>query len=203
MEVVFSDSASIQDIFIIMQEIWKDIKWYEWKYQVSNLGKIKSFWYWKCNLLSQWKTKYWYLTIVLVKNIKKTFSVHRLVAEAFIPNTDNKPCVNHINWVKSDNRIENLEWVTYSENIKHSYMEWLRKVTENNNFYKKNPVRWKFWKSNWSSKKITQYSISWDFIKEWDSIMDVERELWINDSSIWKCCIWKYRHAWGFIWRFK
>lgn len=68
------------------------------------------------------KTHVGYFQVGLTKNHKRYFfGVHRLVAEAFIPNPQNKPCVNHRNGIRYDNRMENLEWVTYSENMKHAY----------------------------------------------------------------------------------
>src|SRR5690606_20486705 len=63
-----------------------------------------------------------YSTVVLSNNgTKRRFLVHRLVAEVYLPNNEGKPCVNHINGIKTDNRVENLEWVTYSENERHSH----------------------------------------------------------------------------------
>ena len=102
------------------EEIWKPIKDFEGYYEVSNMGRVRSLNYkrtGKEKILKNIGDYKGYLEIVLTKNGKqKQFKVHRLVAEAFIPNPENKPCIDHINTVKSDNRVENLRWVTYKEN---------------------------------------------------------------------------------------
>ena len=112
----------------IMKEIWKDVQGYEGQYQVSNLGRVKSI---KrklnngrtvnekmLNSSSKKKTQDGYLMVALAG---KTFRVNRLVAAAFIPNPDNKPVVNHIDGDKENNKADNLEWTTISENMLHAY----------------------------------------------------------------------------------
>ena len=102
------------------EEIWKPIKGYEGLYEISNLGRVKSLNYnrtGKEEILKNAECSNGYLTVGLTKNGKqKLFKIHRLVAEAFIPNPENKPCIDHINTIKNDNRVENLRWVTNEEN---------------------------------------------------------------------------------------
>lgn len=106
-------------------EIFKDIAGYEGKYQVSNFGNIKSLNYHRENkekIMTPKKSKSGYLIIGLRRaGIKKFYLISRLVAKSFLENNDNKQTVNHINGIKTDNNIENLEWATISENTKHAF----------------------------------------------------------------------------------
>lgn len=99
-------------------EEYREIKNFP-NYQVSNLGNIKNL---KGKLLSKYVSKKGYVVVCLYKNNKGTTkTVHRLIAQAFIPNPENKPYINHIDSNRANNDIKNLEWCTQSENLKHGY----------------------------------------------------------------------------------
>lgn len=102
-----------------MSELWIPIEGYEGKYAISSLGNVYS--HHSHRVLTPKKSRAGYLRITLcdAKNPPKTFMVHRLVATAFVPNPYNKLTVNHINEVKTDNRVENLEWATTAEQNIH------------------------------------------------------------------------------------
>jgi len=180
--------------------MWKDVVGYEGLYQISDCNEwVKSLNYnhtWMEKILNP-GIRSWYLFVGLCNNSKsKLLSIHRLVAIAFIPNPENKPEVNHKDWNKLNNNLDNIEWCTRSENSIHAYKMWLR---ETNNFKVKHPSKWKLWKNHFLSKKVNQYDLKWNLIKEWGSMSDVKRELWIY---VYYCCSWRLKTAGGFIWRY-
>lgn len=182
--------------------------WYEGTYKISTLWNV--IWVdrevngrivWTTKKV-KWKVKtirldkYGYPVVVLCKNWhQNTKTVHRLVAKAFIPNAENKTCVNHKNGIKTDNRVENLEWCTISENAIHSIH-----VLRNETWLMKNkPQLWKFWKEHNRSKYVKQFNLNWFFIKEWWSLMDIQRNLWFNAANIYMCCVWRVKKSHGYI----
>lgn len=170
-----------------MEEMWKDVIGYEGLYMVSNLGKILSI---KRNVILKSSINHkGYCYVVLSKHSKqKCVRIHRLVAEAFIPNLENKSQVNHIDCNKQNNCVTNLEWVTNSENQLHAWSNGLQKDVTGYN----NP----------KARKINQYNMNGDYIKTWLCIKDICDELYVHRSSIHRCLNGKYKTSHGYIWKY-
>ena len=174
------------------KEVWKDIQGYEGKYQVSNLGNVKSLQYrnkHEEHLLNKGYQTNGYYFYTLMKNAKgKNFLIHRLVASHFIPNPDNLPCVNHIDEDKSNNKVDNLEWCSYIYNSNYGTAIERRVKTSAD----KRP-------------NILQYTLDGKFVKEYSSITEAERCTGIKKGNICSCC--KNRigclTAGGYIWKYK
>lgn len=185
--------------YIIVTEIWKDIKDYEGLYQVSNLGRVKSV---KkeikyCNgkiviypekILKGFISTSGYFAVDLYKNnTRKRFYVHRLVAEEFIENPLNKPEINHIDEDKLNNRVENLEWCTSSENkLSGTVIERANKTRKDRKV---------------GYKRIGMYDLNNELIQVFDNIALAEECSRINRKTIYNSCnnrvksrkyIWKY-----------
>lgn len=177
-------------------EIWKDIKGYEGLYQVSSEGRVKSLKYGKEKILKSGKNSGGYLKVQLCKEGKiRHYLVHKLVAQAFIPNPNNKPFIDHINTIKTDNRVENLRWCTQKENQNNP----ITKIKFKNNY---KPCLGKFGKSHPVSKPILQFTLDGELVRKWDSITDAEKEIGFCHSNISKCCEGKRKSAFGYIWKY-
>ena len=163
-----------------MIEIWKDIKDYEDLYTISNYGKIKRK---KDNyIFKENKNSRGYRVITLTKNkIEKSYSVHRLVAETFIPNIYNLPQINHKDGNKMNNKVNNLEWCNQSYNMKHAY---------------KNGLEIK------KCKKVNQYDLDNNLIMTWNSVKEASKKLGIKSQKIYLVCNSKRNKAGNYIWRY-
>lgn len=173
-------------------EIWKPVVGYEDCYIVSSLGRVRSLDRYDSRghrrsgcIRKMIMEKNGYLRIAL-KN-KKHF-VHRLVAEAFIPNPENKPFIDHINTIRSDNRVENLRWVTKKENNNNPLT---LKKHRNASLGNKNPRH----------RKVLQYDKYGNFIREWDTITEAETTLNIT-HKIHFVCQGKGKTCGGYIWKY-
>lgn len=191
-----------------IKEIWKPIIGYEGIYECSNMGEIKSLNYNHANkaaLLILTTNNNGYKKVTLVKNgKKKDFSVHRLIAQAFIPNPNNLPQVNH----KDENKQNNMIWVNEDGSIDYnkSNLEWCDAIYNNN--YGSRKERIKPWLGmsggkHPKSRRIEQYTKEEEYIRAWDSISDIERELGFNGAHICSCANKKRKSANGFIWKYE
>lgn len=174
-------------------EIWKTVKGFEGFYEVSSLGRVKSLGNGNSNnskerILKPVKCN-GYLRVPLWKDGKpKNFSVHRLVANAFIPNPLNLPQVNHKDENKENNCVDNLEWCTQKYNVNYgSRTEKCSKKLINREDL---------------SKIVHQFTKSGEFVREWNSLSDVQREIGYSIGNISQCCQGKRKSAYGYIWSF-
>lgn len=179
-----------------MTEIWRDIKDYEGLYRVNNIGDVINVR--TGRILKVAKQHNGYLSVALCKCGKqKTFIVHRLVAEAFLQNPLNLPFINHKDECKTNNFVGtpendftdgNLEWCTHKYNI--NFGTRIERIKEKN-------INGK------CSKQILQFSKTGEFIREWESLHEIQRQLGYYFQNIYHCCRGKYKQAYGFIWRYK
>lgn len=183
----------------LCNEIWKDVVGYEGLYQVSNLGRVKSIRGRKVTekIMKPHLQRTGYYSIWLCKEDKKgNKSLHRIIAEAFIPNPENKPCIDHVNGVATDNRIENLRWCTYKENSNNPVSIQKMINTRNSDEYRR------LQKSIQPSKKVDMLTLDGEYIKSFISISDAARELNGNIAAIHRCCNDKQKYAYGYKWRY-
>lgn len=175
-----------------MQEIWRDISGYEGLYQVSNLGNVKSLKFGKERIMKYTINRGGYYHLELSSKGKcKQYNVHRLVALAFIPNPDNKECVDHINGVRLDNRVENLRWCTKEENANFPLAKQNKSISMTNHPKKSQPV-------------LQIDKNTGEIINEYPSTCEAARQLGVSDSPISKCARGvHYNSAYGYIWKYK
>ena len=190
-------------------EIWKPVVGYEGLYEVSSFGRVRSLdrydgrgWWIKGRILKLSMNKKGYLTVGLSKNNqRKTFIVHRLVALHFIPNIENKPEIDHINTIKTDNTVflnedgsinyekTNLRWVTPKENSNNP-------LSLVNNSESKKGIK------NYRHQPVLQYDKDGNFIREWDTMTEAETTLNIT-HKIHVVCQGKRKTCGGYIWKYK
>lgn len=172
-----------------MLEIWKPIKGYESIYEISNLGNVRNV-NWRgqgYRLVKLHHDKDGYLRVGLNKNkIKHMKYVHRLVAEAFVENPLNKPFVNHKDEIKDNNIVDNLEWVTY---------------TENNNYGTRNQ-RVSASKRNTNCKAVNQFDLDGKLIKKWISLNEIRRQTGYDITHIMRVCKGIKHTGYGYRWEY-
>ena len=163
----------------MIKEYWKPVVGYEGLYMVSNWGRVKSIKFGKERILKPVTNSSGYLLVGLYKNnIEKKYSVHRLVAEAFIPNPYNLPQVNHRDENKLNNNVDNLEWCTNEYNINYG--------TRTERY----------------SKPVLQYTLDGEFVGEWPSARECGRN-GFNQGSVSACCRGELKTHKGYIWKYK
>lgn len=166
--------------------MWKEYKWL----MVYKNGTIKKDWK---NV--GWVYQHWYVWISVDW---KQETAHSIIMKVYVWPRPSWYDINHKNWNKQDNRLQNLEYITRKENIKHSFKNKLQVIPK----WKDNHMYWKL--NHWSSKPVKQYTLDWKFIKNYPSIAEVWRQLWMkNPSNIISVINWKRKHSFWFLWKYK
>ena len=174
-------------------EIWKDINGYEGLYMVSNFGRVKSLsrtveyyngrHYYESKILKPTVGNHGYYNVSLCKDKKwKHHLVHRLVAEAFLPNPNGYKQVNHKDENKLNNHVDNLEWCTQQYNL--AYGTGKKRMIEKHYHI------------------LLQYSLDGVFVKQWNSAREAERSFGNGKGHISRCCNGKEKQAYGYIWKY-
>ena len=185
-------------------EVWKDVVGYEGMYQVSNIGRVKGLSRidglgreTKSKILKGFISADGYAMVSLCKNGKKKhFQVHRLVAIAFIPNTENKPEIDHINTIPLDNRICNLRWVTRSENQNNPLT-----LKHKSEAVKGRPLPMEKIMKMRRETKDNKPVMCIETGVIYNSMREAERQTGINNASISSVCKGKCKKAGGYRWK--
>jgi hypothetical protein len=174
-------------------EIWKSIQGYEGLYKISSYGNIKGSKFNKNLKPADNSTGYKFVNLSK-EGILKKYYIHRLVACNFISNTYNKSQVNHKDGNKGNNNVDNLEWLSASENVKYSY----DKLNRRKFYFGKSGAE------HSKSKKVGQYDLNSNLIKEYFSVTEANKVTNICMTTIVNCCNKKYNHktAGGYIWKY-
>ncbi len=175
-----------------------DFIWYEGLYAVTRDGRVWSYpgWHKKWGWLNLYKVEYCRVNLCDKYHRRKRFVVHRMVATMYIPNPENKPFINHIDWNKYNNNDWNLEWCTASENLLHSFRILGRKHSE------KHKAQLRAVAQTILNKPIWQYNFSWDLIQQFNSTMDAARSLNKFQAHIGACARGERKTAFWFIWKY-
>ena len=196
-----------------MEEVWKWATGYEGLYELSSLGRIRR----NGKILKCHKNKKTgYMYVCLSKNgICKFKTVHRLLAETFIPNIENKPCVDHIDGSRDNNSIDNLRWCTAKENCNYPIAKIRFSESHKGNIPSEETKlkRFESWVrngrpmkrplNNGRSKQIEQIDIvSEEVIQIFPSMQEIKRQLGFSPSNICHCCKGKKRSVYGYLWKY-
>ena len=182
-------------------EEWRPVVGYEGLYEVSDWGNVRSLDRYvraKCGavriapskIVKQYLDKDGYCRIGLTKDGKqRVMGVHRLVAEAFLPNFENLPIIDHINGVRNDNMVDNLRW--FSVLLNNSTEQAKKKKSQS--AYKRTD----------NKKIIHQYTLDGEFVAEFESTRDIERTCGYERAAISRCALGKQHSSYGYVWKYK